>query len=114
MSKTSCRISWYRERKERKELASQNKTKRTNLQNHPPHLASSLGDIDGALIERIRRDSKQLGRQFDRATEFVLGFGRFALLSNQRLGSLEEMAGVGVGHDVDGDGDVTNARSKRD
>jgi hypothetical protein len=74
---------------------------RTNLQNNPPHLARSLRDIDGALIERIGCDSKQLGRQLDGATELVLCLGSLALLSNQRLRSLEEMAGVGVGHDDD-------------
>jgi 2-hydroxychromene-2-carboxylate isomerase len=82
---------------------------KTNLQNHPPHLARSLRNIDSALIERIRRDSKQFRRQFDRATKFVLCLVRFALLSDQRLGSLEEMAGVGIGHDGGVDDDAMNA-----
>lgn len=82
---------------------------KTNLQNHPPHLARSLSNIDSALIERIGGDSKQLGRQLNRATELVLCFARFALLSNQRLRSLEEMAGVGVGHDDGDDDDAMNA-----
>lgn len=71
---------------------------KTHLQNNPPHLPRRFRNIHRAPIKRIRRDGQQLGRQLDRTTKLILGFCRFALARDQRLGRLEEVAGVGVRH----------------